>query len=107
MTTAGGNSASAVPRNGKEHAIIGPVKTWTVVLVLLPLFAACGGPTQTAAPAAAAEAVATNSRVAGTVAIGAVVTLPASGPDPLPEGPAVMDQISKRFVRNSEDMRIT
>ena len=51
---------------------------------------------------------------------GAVVTLqPASGPDPLPEGPAVMDQISKRFepeilyarvgqkveFRNSEDMQ--
>lgn len=63
--------------------------------------------------------MATNSQVAGTVVTGAVVTLqPASGPEPLPAGPAVMDQISKRFepdvlyarvgqpveFRNSEDM---
>lgn len=82
--------------------------------------AACGQPATmppaTPAPAATAPSA---SEVSGTVPVGAVVSLtPKGGDEPLPEGPAVMDQYSKRFepgllyvrvgqpveFRNSEDM---
>ena len=67
------------------------------------------------APAAAA----TSSQVVGIAPRNAIVTLlPASGPPPMPDDPAVMDQQSKQFIpnvlvvrpgqpvefRNSEDM---
>jgi len=92
----------------------------SLIFVSAALVAACGGSTpQPAAPAASVAPAATDSQVSGTAATGAVVTLqPASGPEPLPPGPAVMEQISKRFepdvlyarvgqpveFRNSEDM---
>jgi len=73
-----------------------------------------GDPAASPAPAAAGVA-----EVAGTAPRGAVISLVPSGmTEPLPEGPAVMDQYSKQFVpnllyvrvgqpvefRNSEDM---
>jgi plastocyanin len=70
-------------------------------------------------PAAPATVAATTSEVAGVAPKNAIVTLlPASGPPPMPDQPAVMDQLSKQFIpsvlmvrpgqpvefRNSEDM---
>jgi plastocyanin len=70
-------------------------------------------------PAAAQAPAATTSEVAGVAPKNAIVTLlPASGPPPMPDQPAVMDQLSKQFIpsvlmvrpgqpvefRNSEDM---
>ena len=67
----------------------------------------------------APQAAPTASEIAGIAPKHAIVTLlPASGPPPMPEQPAVMDQLSKQFVpsvllarpgqpvefRNSEDM---
>ena len=64
-------------------------------------------------------AAATSSEVTGVVPKNAIVTLlPAAGPPPMPEEPAVLDQVSKQFLphtlivrvgqrvefRNSEDM---
>ena len=88
------------------------------IIVVVLLTAACGAapadPTPAASPAAP-----TASEVTGVVPKNAIVTLlPASGPPPMPAGPAVMDQISKQFLprtllvrvgqpvefRNSEDM---
>jgi plastocyanin len=72
----------------------------------------------TPAPARAAV-VAASSEITGTAPKNAIVTLlPAAGPPPMPEQPAIMDQLSKQFVpnvllvrpgqpvefRNSEDM---
>ena len=85
-----------------------------VVLVV----AACNS-SEAPAPAAAPAAAATSSEVVGVAPRNAIVTLlPASGPPPMPEAPAVMDQQSKQFIpsvllvrpgqpvefRNSEDM---
>lgn len=93
-----------------------------VVPALITTLVACGGPAaKPAEPVTATAAVAKRgvSHVTGTVAKGAVVSLqPAAGESPLPVGPAVMDQFSKRFepavlyarvgqpveFRNSEDM---
>ena len=70
-------------------------------------------------PAPPAAASATTSEVAGIAPKNAIVTLlPAAGPPPMPDQPAVMDQLSKQFIpsvlmvrpgqpvefRNSEDM---
>jgi plastocyanin len=80
------------------------------------LIAACNANPPAAAPAAV---VATTSEVAGVAPKNAIVTLlPAAGPPPMPDQPAVMDQLSKQFIpsvlmvrpgqpvefRNSEDM---
>ena len=85
------------------------------VATVLAVGAACNS-TATPAPAAV---VATSSEVTGIAPKNAIVTLlPFSGPPPMPEQPAVMDQLSKQFVpnvllvrpgqpvefRNSEDM---
>lgn len=83
-------------------------------------FAGCGSEgSRTAATTPPALSTVTNSEVTGLVPPHAIVTLlPASGTAPMPDGPAVMDQYSKRFVpdalyvrvgqpvefRNSEDM---
>ena len=71
------------------------------------------------APPAATTAAATSSQVVGIAPKNAIVTLlPASGPPPMPDQAAVMDQQSKQFIpnvllvrpgqpvefRNSEDM---
>lgn len=81
--------------------------------------AACGSPATTPAATPAPTATPSGSEVSGTVPVGAVVSLqPKSSDEPLPAGPAVMDQYSKRFepgllyvrvgqpveFRNSEDM---
>ncbi|HZL95821.1 MAG TPA: hypothetical protein VFB99_19340, partial [Vicinamibacterales bacterium] len=63
------------------------------IIVVVLLTAACGAapadPTPAASPAAP-----TASEVTGVVPKNAIVTLlPASGPPPMPAGPAVMDQI--------------
>ena len=83
----------------------------TAVAVMV---AACNS---SAPPAPAAAA--TSSQVVGIAPRNAIVTLlPASGPPPMPDDPAVMDQQSKQFIpnvlvvrpgqpvefRNSEDM---
>lgn len=85
------------------------------------LTAACGSPASPppAPPTAAAPATSGMSEVSGIAPAGAVVSLqPRGGDEPLPAGPAVMDQYSKRFepgllyvrvgqpveFRNSEDM---
>jgi plastocyanin len=80
------------------------------------IVAACNSSAPT--PAAAAT-TGTSSELVGTGPRNAIVTLlPASGPPPMPEQPAVMDQQSKQFIpnvllvrpgqpvefRNSEDM---
>ena len=87
------------------------------IIVVVLLTAACGA--APADPKPAAPAALTASEVTGVVPKNAIVTLlPASGPPPMPAGPAVMDQISKQFLpstllvrvgqpvefRNSEDM---
>src|SRR5436190_16551636 len=89
-----------------------------VVICAIAAAIACGSSTPAPAPAAAPVPV-TSSDVTGTVPRNALVTLlPASGAPPMPDGPAVMDQISKQFLpiallarvgqpvefRNSEDM---
>jgi plastocyanin len=57
------------------------------------------------APAAAAPA--TSSEVTGVVPKNAIVTLlPAAGPPPMPEEPAVMDQVSKQFLPNTLIVRV-
>ena len=81
------------------------------------IVAACNT-TAPPAPASTAAAV-TSSEVVGIARRNAIVTLlPASGPPPMPDQPAVMDQQSKQFIpnvllvrpgqpvefRNSEDM---
>ena len=81
------------------------------------IVAACNS-SAPAAPAATATAV-TRSEVVGIAPRNAIVTLlPAAGPPPMPDQPAVMDQQSKQFIpnvllvrpgqpvefRNSEDM---
>lgn len=93
----------------------------TLLLVSAGCLAACGGaaPTPGATTQPAVASVATDSVVSGSVAVGAVVALvAASGEEPPPATPVVMDQISKRFepevlyarvgqpveFRNSEDM---
>ena len=85
----------------------------TLVAVLL---AAC---TSSAPPPAPVTATATSSEVTGIAPKNAIVTLlPAAGDPPMPDHPAVLDQISKQFLphtliarvgqpvefRNSEDM---
>jgi plastocyanin len=87
------------------------------VATVLAVSAACNS---AATPAQAPAAVlATSSEVTGIAPKNAIVTLlPAAGPPPMPEQPAVMDQQSKQFIpnvllvrpgqpvefRNSEDM---
>jgi plastocyanin len=88
------------------------------VFAAAALFIATACNSNAAAPPAAA-AVATTSEIDGVAPKNAIVTLlPASGAPPLPDQPAVMDQISKQFIpsvlivrpgqpvefRNSEDM---
>lgn len=94
----------------------------TVRHVLIAAFSVlafgCGSKEESPRPASAAATI-TSSEVTGTVPKNAIVTLlPAAGPPPMPEGPAVLDQISKQFLpaallvrvgqpvefRNSEDM---
>jgi plastocyanin len=70
-------------------------------------------------PAAPPPTAATSSEVLGVAPKNAIVTmLPAGAPPPMPDGPALMDQLSKQFIpnvlivrvgqpvefRNSEDM---
>lgn len=95
-------------------------KRGCIVAALTLMTVACGSPAST--PAAAPPATPATpgvSEVSGTVAVGAVVSLSSkTGDEPLPAGPAVMDQYAKRFepgllyvrvgqpveFRNSEDM---
>src|SRR5262245_52939353 len=92
-----------------------------VVTLLAIISAACGGagPPQPSAKAPVTSAGTPGmTQVTGRAPAGALVTLePASGPLPLPEGGALMDQFAKQFVptllfvrvgqpvtfRNSED----
>ena len=92
----------------------GPIALATIVLA-----AACSASDQSSTAPAAPAPAATSSEVTGVVPKNAIVTLlPAAGPPPMPEEPAVMDQVSKQFLphtllvrvgqrvefRNSEDM---
>lgn len=89
-----------------------------VTLAVIVLATACNA-SDRSSTTPAAPAPDTNSEVTGVVPKNAIVTLlPAAGPPPMPEEPAVMDQISKQFLpqtllvrvgqrvefRNSEDM---
>ncbi|MDP2054365.1 MAG: carboxypeptidase regulatory-like domain-containing protein [Acidobacteriota bacterium] len=71
---------------------------------------ACGSPTPSTAPPAAAStapADTANAEVTGTARKGAIISLlPAAGEVPLPEGPAVMDQYAKQFVPNMLYVRV-
>lgn len=87
------------------------------VVIALTIGSACNSP---AAPAPPANAPAvTSSEVTGIAPKNAIVTLlPAAGAPPIPDQPALMDQLSKQFIpsvlvvrpgqpvefRNSEDM---
>jgi plastocyanin len=88
---------------------------WPVAAVMA--IAACKSNAPPAPPPAAAAA--TTSEIVGIAPKNAIVTLlPAAGPPPMPDQPAVMDQQSKQFIpnvllvrpgqpvefRNSEDM---
>jgi plastocyanin len=89
------------------------------LIATLSLFAvACGSQEPSQKPATGSPAV-TIAEVSGTVPRNAIVTLlPANGEEPMPDSPAVMDQIAKQFLpnallarvgqpvefRNSEDM---
>ena len=93
------------------------------ILLVVALSVACGGaaPPQPAAKTSAAPAGTPGvTQVTGRAPAGALVTLePASGPPPMPEGGALMDQYAKQFVpallfvrvgqpvtfRNSEDQQ--
>ena len=81
------------------------------------IIAACNSSAKPAAPPGAPPA--THSEVTGIAPKNAIVTLlPAAAPPPMPDQPAVMDQLSKQFIpnvllvrpgqpvefRNSEDM---
>jgi plastocyanin len=114
-------SLSTVDAHGTIELLSMKINRLLVIPFAVAL-SACGGSDNGApAPTAAATAPApvTSSEVSGTVPANAIVTLiPAAAAPPLPEGPAVMDQYSKRFVpdvlyvrvgqpvefRNSEDM---
>lgn len=89
------------------------------ILVVMSMCTACESNTVTPAPASIAPAATTtSSEVTGTVPRNAIVTLLPAAPEPMPAGPAVMDQYAKQFVpnvlyvrvgqpvefRNSEDM---
>jgi plastocyanin len=91
----------------------------TLIALLALLAGACGSTQELPRQAAAEPAAVTSSEVSGTVPRNAIVTLlPASGEPPMPDSPAVMDQIAKQFLpnvllarvgqpvefRNSEDM---
>lgn len=90
-----------------------------IALATFVLLTACNVSDQSSTATAVPAPAATNSEVTGVVPKNAIVTLlPAGGPPPMPEEPAVMDQISKQFLphtllvrvgqrvefRNSEDM---
>lgn len=90
-----------------------------IALATIVLAAACNASDQSSTAPAAPAPAATSSEVTGVVPKHAIVTLlPAAGPPPMPEEPAVMDQVSKQFLphtllvrvgqrvefRNSEDM---
>lgn len=90
----------------------------SIVVISVVALAGCG--TEQPAPVARTPAAeVTSAQVTGTVPKNAIVTLlPESGEPPMPESPAVMDQVSKQFLpaaliarvgqpvefRNSEDM---
>ena len=88
-------------------------------VAIVMLSAAMAGCNSTPPPAPAPAPAATSSEVTGVAPKNAIVTLlPAAAEPPMPEYPAVMDQISKQFLprtlyvqvgqpvefRNSEDM---
>ena len=94
-----------------------------VVLLVVLLSIACGGeapPQRAPAPSAAPVGTPGLTQVTGSAPAGALVMLePASGPAPMPEGGALLDQYGKQFVptllfvrvgqpvtfRNSEDQQ--
>ena len=92
------------------------IRTLCTVAAVIALVA-CKSNAPAVPPAAAAAA--TDSEIVGIAPKNAIVTLlPAAGPPPMPDEPAVMDQQSKQFIpnvllvrpgqpvefRNSEDM---
>ena len=74
------------------------IRTVCSIAIVITI-AACNSNTPPAPPAAAAAA--TSSEIVGIAPKNAIVTLlPAAGPPPMPDQPAVMDQQSKQFIPN-------
>jgi plastocyanin len=74
------------------------IRIATVAAAIL-IVIACNSPSTPAPPPAAAAQ--SGSEVTGIVPRNAIVTLlPAAGSPPMPDQPAVMDQISKQFIPN-------
>jgi len=76
------------------------------ITLAITMTIACGANDNAAAPAAAVVASVSSSVVSGTVPRHAIVSLVPAQPVPLPDGPAVMDQVSKQFVPNVLYVRI-
>ena len=80
-----------------------------VLFTSLVVCAACGSDSGTKNSAATPPqtAAVTSSEISGIVPRNAIVTLlPASGDVPMPESPAVMDQVSKQFLPNALIARV-